>query len=399
MNGSKLNAKLRKGFRKGLKGSLCVPSRIPFRPLRLKVFTKRGFILVIVWVFAFGTIALTAAQTRPRKRVPRPSPQQPAPRGSTVKYSAFLHSSEKHQGLACNSCHKVPTEWTAKRAFPDVADFPNHDTCVRCHRQQFFTRQAFAANGPAICTVCHVRAAPREEGRFAFGKPNSSNQVTKAKDERQFSIEFPHDTHQNVIAALHSTDSSSIVRVSFSISEDKTPDYNNCSICHQRNDYLVIAPLSPQTDAATQSMLANKFFKTMPQSHDSCFNCHWKNQKPTGDDCAGCHKPSATFVAQAAPKRISAMFSHEGGKGEHVMECTTCHINITRRSTLRGLTPDVPIAACVTCHKDNKKTTYPKLTTIEEEFEQYKKTVRCTYCHVEDIGKKKPPASHETAAQ
>jgi hypothetical protein len=400
MNGSKLNAKLRKGFRKGREGSLCVPSRIPLRPLRLKVLEKRRFILVIVWVFAFGTMALTAAQTRPRKRVPKPSSQQQAPRGSAVKYSAFLHSSEKHQSLGCNSCHKVPTEWTAKRTFPDVADFPSHDTCVPCHRQQFFTRQAFVATGPAICTVCHVRSAPREEGRFSFGKPNSSNQVTKAKDERQFSIEFPHDTHQNVIASTYPAAqpeaAARIVRVSFLISEDKKPDYNNCSVCHQRNDYLVIAPLSPQLAAATQT---NKFFKTMPQSHDACFNCHWKNQKPTGDDCAGCHKPCATFVAPTAPKRISAMFSHEGGKGEHVMECTTCHINITRVGTLRGLTPDVPIAACVTCHKDNKKTTYPKLTTIEEEFEQYKKTNRCTYCHVEDVGKKKAPASHDAAAQ
>jgi hypothetical protein len=100
-----------------------------------------------------------------------------------------------------------------------------------------------------------------------------------------------------------------------------------------------------------------------------------------------------------APTRISAKFSHEGGKGEHVMECTTCHINITRASTLRGLTPDVPIAACVTCHKDNKKTTYPKIVTIEEEFEQFKKTSSCTYCHAAEVGQKRPPKSHEAAAQ
>ena len=127
----------------------------------------------------------------------------------------------------------------------------------------------------------------------------------------------------------------------------------------------------------------------MPYAHDSCFNCHWKNQKPASDDCGGCHKPAPTFVATLAPKRISAMFSHEGGKGEHVSECTTCHINITRAGTLRGLTPDVPIAACVTCHKDNKKTTYPKITTIEEELAQFKKTSSCAYCHQAEVGTKK----------
>ena len=81
------------------------------------------------------------------------------------------------------------------------------------------------------------------------------------------------------------------------------------------------------------------------------------------------------------------------------MECTACHINITRARTLRGLTPDVPITICATCHKDNKKTTYPKITTIEDELTQFKKTENCTYCHTPDVGKKKPPASHYAAVE
>src|SRR5690349_7104937 len=92
------------------------------------------------------------AQTRRRPRTSKPAPQQQAPKGSATKYSAFLHSSDKHKSLACNACHKIPTAWTAKRNFPDVADFPDHDTCVRCHRQQFFTRQAMIGTGPTICT-------------------------------------------------------------------------------------------------------------------------------------------------------------------------------------------------------------------------------------------------------
>ena len=354
--------------------------------------------IFFILLFAACAVVLTAAQTRQRKRVSRPSTSTQAPRGSATKYSAFLHSSEKHKGLTCAACHKIPTEWTAKRSFPDVADFPNHDACVRCHRQQFFTRQAFAGTGPAICTVCHTRAAPREDGRFAFGKPNNSNQAAKPKDERQFMIEFPHDKHQNVIASLRprGQTEAQILRAAFRLADDKKPDYNNCTICHQRNDYLVIAPLSPQPGVAEQFY---KFFKTMPHSHDSCFNCHWKDQKPTGDDCAGCHKPSATFVRTLGAKRISAMFSHEGGQGEHVQECTACHINITRRSSLAGLVPDVPITICATCHRDNKKTTYPKMRTIEDEFEQYQKTGNCAYCHAPDIGKKKAPASHEAAVR
>jgi hypothetical protein len=315
-----------------------------------------------------------------------------------LKYSTFLHSSEKHKALACNACHKIPTAWNAKRDFPDVADFPDHDACVRCHRPQFFSRQAMSGTGPAVCTVCHLSTAPREAARFAFGKPNDANQPARSKDERQFTIEFPHDKHQNVIATLRPLRlNSNLLRVSFtSGADEKKPDYNNCTICHQRNDDLVSTQASPITDAADQS---RKFFKTVPRSHDACFACHWKDQKPVNNDCAGCHKASSPFVALLTPKRISAKFSHEGGKGEHVMECTTCHINITRAATVRGLTPDVPIAACTACHKDSKKTTYPKAVTIEEEFAQYQKTNACGYCHTPDVGSKKPPASHEAAAQ
>ena len=344
--------------------------------------------------------ALTGAQTRHPKRVKTTaSTAQQAPRGSAAKYSAFLHSSEIHKSLACNACHKLPTAWTAKRDFPDAADYPDHDACVRCHRQQFFTRQAFVGTGPSICTVCHVRAAPREDARFAFGKPNNANQAAKSKDERQFTIEFPHDKHQNVIASLRrgaeEEDNVRLIRASFfgpAAPDDQNPDYNNCSICHVTNHKVTAA-------------LADSFlppagtFKTMPHAHDACFDCHWKSQKPASGDCAGCHKLAATFAAMDWPQRKSAKFSHEGGKENHVQECTTCHINITRASTLQGLTPDVPVTACATCHKDNKKTTYPKITTIEEELAQFKKTSNCTYCHTSDVGKKKPPASHEAAVQ
>jgi hypothetical protein len=373
----------------------------------LSITLSRLAVFPFVIALAIGVICpgwhveeAALAQKRRPKQVSAATPQQQAPQGSATKYSAFLHSSEKHKGLACSACHKVPTDWTAKREFPDVADFPNHDACVRCHRQQFFTRQAFVGAGPAICTVCHVRAAPREDGRFVFGKPNAANQAAKPKDERQFRVEFPHDKHQNVIASVRpgrSTDKAvNFIRASFfnpESDDEKKPDYNNCSICHVTN--------SSVPSAGTDAFLPPKgTFKTMPHAHDACFDCHWKSQKPTSDDCAGCHKLAATFVAMDWPQRKSTKFSHEGGKENHVQECTTCHINITRASTLRGLTPDVPINACAACHRDDKAITYgPKIVTIETEIAQFKKTGNCTYCHTAEVGKKKPPASHEAAVQ
>lgn len=364
----------------------------------VKTFRRKTLIqtTIALLILSACAVAFATAQTRRRQR-PSGTTNQ-APRGSAAKYSAFLHSSEKHKGLACNACHKIPTTWNAKRDFPDVADFPDHDACVRCHRQQFFTRQAMIGTGPAICTVCHVRAAPRADDRFAFGSPNNSAQPVKTKPEWQFTIEFPHDKHQNAIAKWHKLQSAveSHHRLKPGPLDDKKPVYNNCSICHVTNVIVITATPAGWADSFIP---ATGTFKTTPRSHDACFECHWKNLKPISDDCGGCHKLSAAFVPLSWPKRISAKFAHEGGKGEHVLECTTCHINITRASSLRGLSPDVPVAACTTCHKDNKKTTYPKAVTIEEEFAQNKKTGACTYCHTTDVGTKKPPASHDAAAQ
>src|SRR5262245_23116563 len=52
-----------------------------------------------------------------------------------VDYSRFSHTSHvTRQKLACDSCHKVPTKnWNQVRkgdaAFPDVAEFPEHQSC------------------------------------------------------------------------------------------------------------------------------------------------------------------------------------------------------------------------------------------------------------------------------
>src|SRR3954451_13691152 len=135
--------------------------------------------IIALLTIAFSLAAIVAAQTRRGSRTTKPATQTRQARGTPAKYSAFLHSSDKHKSVACNACHTIPTAWNASRVFPDVADFPDHDACVRCHRPQFFSSQAMSKTGPAICTVCHLRAAPREDARFAFGKPNDANQPGK----------------------------------------------------------------------------------------------------------------------------------------------------------------------------------------------------------------------------
>jgi len=258
-----------------------------------------------------------------------------------IDYTKFSHSTSKHQA-ACNTCHKI--------VFPDITDYPNHDACVSCHRPQFFRGAR-----PPICSVCHSKTSPRDDVRYAFRNP-----ATKL----QFMIEFPHDRHQNVIALLRF--------------EHAAPqNYNNCTICHASR-------------TAT--------FKAVPSNHSSCFNCHWKSQQPVADNCNGCHKLATAPYVIAEPVRISAKYMHEGGgeKKQHVAECTTCHINITKAASLRGLKPDVPITACTECHnKDGlRQDLNNELAALDKN-----RSFTCVYCHAANVGNQDPPASHYLIAE
>jgi hypothetical protein len=256
-------------------------------------------------------------------------------------YSKFSHSTQKHKA-ACNTCHKI--------SFPDINDYPSHDACVSCHRPQFFRSAR-----PPICSVCHTKTSPRDDVRYAFRNP-----ATKL----QFTIEFPHDRHQDVIALLR-----------FSHAPQ---GYNNCTICHASRTTT---------------------FKAVPTNHSSCFNCHWKSQPPVADNCNGCHKlATAPYVLADVPARISAKYLHDGGgeRKQHVAECTNCHINITKSTSLRGLKPDVPISACTECHNQPGKRDdlNKELGAIDKN-----RSFICVYCHDAKVGSLDPPAGHYLIAQ
>ena len=321
---------------------------------------------------------------RPRRR-----PAQRPARPPAIDYSKFSHATEKHQG-DCNTCHKVPTDnWKKVRAYPDASDYPSHNACVSCHRPQFFKGAK-----PVICTLCHSKVSPRDDVRFAFRKPTGQS---------QFSIEFPHDRHQDVIArrfrGLPTVARPLFLRASFAnarfSTDEQTKRYNNCEICHGPRAIPAASPVNRWPDGFAPDALT---FKSVPASHASCFNCHWKSEEPVAANCAGCHKRGSTAVGSDLPKRISLKFRHEGGGAtkNHVLECTACHINITRSATLRGLKPDVPITSCSECH--NKA---PSHLEISNELEAIDKSrdFLCVYCHTSDVGRLDPPASHYLIAE
>jgi hypothetical protein len=291
-------------------------------------------------------------------------------------YTKFSHSTPKHQS-ACNTCHKPPTKnWTKVSQYPDISDFPDHEACVSCHRAQFFRGAR-----PPICSVCHSKTSPRDDARYSFRNPAS---------KLQFTIEFPHDRHQDVIAQQRTNP-----RRSKLLAHAAPQNFNNCTICHTQAAIISKPPAGGWIDAYAPPAAT---FKAVPLDHSSCFSCHWKSQEPVAANCNGCHKLAAPYLAAGIPTRISLKFMHEGGgeKKQHVAECTTCHINITKSASLRELKPDVPITSCTECHNKEglRQDLNKELTALDKN-----RAFTCVYCHTSNVGKLDAPASHYLIAQ
>jgi hypothetical protein len=342
-----------------------------------------SFVLALVMIFLasypqFPDSGSVAGQRRTTRRNPKP----PATRKPAVDYSRFSHATKEHQE-SCKTCHKTPTaNWKKVSQFPDVADFPDHDACVRCHRAQFFKSAQ-----PVICSNCHQKTSPRDSARFEFRNPVRP---------RQFTIEFPHDRHQDVIARLEpaarpvtQTVSLRFAHSSMHVEQPTQTNslrYNNCEICHVANTKPPAAPRAGWPDGYVP---AANLFKAAPESHDACFSCHWKSQKPTKDSCEGCHKLAQPYLFTGVPERKSMKFTH--AREQHVKECTACHINITKSASLKGLKPDVPITACSECHNKEglRLDVGGELVALDKD-----RAFVCVYCHTSQIGRLNPPSSH-----
>ncbi len=343
------------------------------------IATSFVFVLLILLSFSypqqFSDSGGVAGQRRGSRRVVRSTPARTIPRD----YSRFSHATKEHQE-SCKSCHKTPTlNWKKVRDFPDVADFPDHDACVRCHRTQFFKSAQ-----PVICSDCHQKTSPRDSARFAFRNPVRP---------RQFTIEFPHDKHQDVIArARHPLTRTVSLRFFAHAARPSTQTpanslrYNNCELCHLPNTTPPVRPAAGWPDSFHPP--AN-LFKSSPETHASCFNCHWKNVEPVKDNCAGCHKLTSPYEPDGVLERKSMKFTH--AREQHVKECTACHINITKAASLKGLKPDVPITTCTECHNKEglRLDVSGELAALDRS-----RDFSCVYCHTSDVGRRNPPSSH-----
>lgn len=370
--------------------------------------------------------AMVVAQRQRRKQTQRRRPASGA--SATSKYAHFKHLSHRlpKAKLNCSGCHTIPSAAPYENADPaaqpsDVAaasnpkikGYPYHDSCVRCHRTEFFKGAA-----PPICTVCHTRSNPRLTAREIYPFPKLST-----KDwEPEFPGYFPHDKHQRVIARTRKPLDGdgpgwSLVRASFSRqAQTQTAEPENCATCHLTDKRQPVAIEVGSSDKFTPP---EGTFKTVPSGHADCFNCHWDSQKPTRDECDGCHlTPDALAKEKRAssskaplpglnspkaalwfkdwpgkwPLRLSLKFNHES-KNHNTFGCTTCHINIDKMKTLDIPKADVPITTCVQCHL---KDAVEVKTSLSREMSARKKDSKfiCTSCHTSIIGREPPKCSH-----
>ncbi len=371
------------------------------------------------------SVAASGAQTPARIRAQpggRRSPRRPA-----IDYSNFSHSSAKHLSRDCAACHRIES---FER--PDINDYPDHPSCVECHRPQFFRGAR-----PVICSNCHTVVAPRGEARHEFpreGRP------------AEFADVFPHSNHVKATSLIQFK----------RILGDKATTTATCQYCHKvdTRDFRQ-QPAPRPADFAPEPGT----FMTTPTSHATCFQCHWRDdvdgreQAPLASNCAGCHRnqavalkplPAAAVAAttprptsnsrantnsrpaavaavprivpasasrllsaqsRSWPPRVSPKFAHEiephkkrtNDEGKEVpITCLQCHASARKATTLeifRLRENRVQLLTCAStaCHTAVSGTAQLRLSVFRELRERGKDAkFDCALCH-------SPPVS--TAAE
>lgn len=386
-------------------------------------------LMAILIAPCFGPVA--RAVTPQRRPPPRSRAQKTrVPPKPKINYAQFSHQTHVvAQKLECGACHKVPSKnWKEVRkgdaAFADVTDFPEHATCLNCHRTQFFARERPA---PVICSNCHIAVTPRDTARWLFP---SLGDLTDPKLRRrelisEFAVGFPHDKHLDVVGFNHLQRRPDPQFVAASLQKKDAPPAS-CPVCHQTyqpqgnssDEYVT----KPPKNLGDNFWLKKGTFKTIPNSHTVCFTCHNADSgiAPDSKDCNVCHKLLAStdklrvdFDARFAAdlgitdrmmldrwsRRLSSgAFRHEGG--EHPdLNCLNCHNAASANfNTVDQKTLKVPVRSCGGAEGCHVTTTTDDGGILNYEIDSKRKDPNfvCTKCHV-TFGKDAIPEDHPRA--
>lgn len=411
--------------------------------MRRKTVTTAVFLALSVLFFAHARYASSAA-TEAAGDAQRRAQQRRANTRALHDYSKFSHSVPEHAKQKCDSCHKFPSSnWKevrkGKDAFPDITEYPEHASCIGCHKAQFFARERPA---PSICSNCHVGVTPSFTTRKLFPNPRESFDASPAGREvtSEFGIQFAHDKHIDLIGQRRpdSERESDVRFVSAALRRDaatrmqketpkETSDPKSCAVCHQTympqgdsDDEFVTKP--PKNLPEDAFWLRKGTFKTSP-GHSTCFSCHNADAgiAPTQTDCNACHKllkPSDRldlahahddydpalaarmgitdkYTLERWSRREAARFRHEWLPHQG-LACTDCHhtgeMNTLDRSTLR-----VQVKSCggagTGCHVEQTNEGILNESVAKKRAEP---SYVCAKCHAAN-GARALPESHVRA--
>src|ERR1043166_6407102 len=164
---------------------------------------------------------------------------------SDQDYSRFLHTSSRHAGLTCTSCHHR----TDNSVRPN---FPGHKDCTSCHLTQFTT-----PNIP-MCSICHESVNGSDPPRKGFPDRFREN----------FNVSFDHAQH---------------------LTGNAKPK-NGCVACHS----------SPLRRGAALSI------PTGLNAHAGCYTCHTPDSQANGRDLGSCGVCHATKAYARTPTDSTA---------------------------------------------------------------------------------------------
>lgn len=370
-------------------------------------------------IVAAGVLAVLVGAQLVLSGSVRANLEKESPPLKDFKYTDFPHSAKAHR-LECSTCHKFPSDnWKKVRpeadAFPDITDYPKHQSCINCHKQEFFRGAP-----PKICSICHVNPSPRDSTRHPYPNPREVFDLSpKGKvAESDFLVGFPHATHVDIVSQRGPA-GRAFINAAFTRPSRRLAGEESCSVCHKtmmpqgdsKDEY--VTPPPPKLGDAF--WLKKGTFKTAPIGHTTCFTCHNADSglTPAPSDCGTCHKlkpdmPPTDFDAKLADsmkidnkvmmdawrRRESAgKFQHEFFA--HVdLDCATCH-NVTEMKTDVPLTLRVSINGCATCHATPTSNDGGAIN-LEIDSRKADKSFTCVKCHL-TYGKLPVPESHTKA--
>lgn len=379
------------------------------------------FLIFFMWAVLVPSLASGAAaiwSPPSPEPTPRPSKKAPVSQKPAQVPREFPHDVKEHR-QRCDSCHKFPSSnWESVRkkedAFPDITDYPKHESCVQCHRQQFFK-----GSPPNICSVCHATPGPRDSARHPFPNPREIFDLSpKGKSaESDFVVGFPHGKHMELLGLSVRAVTQDVGGPS---GRSEPADQNAvCATCHStispQDDSEEEYFSKPPADLGDGYWLKKGSFKSSPIGHTTCFTCHSADTgiAPAPSDCGTCHNLREKYQGDLDPgfvertkgldksmvlawrKRASAAnFRHEWFSHAE-LECNSCHeTNSMETATVAGR--KVKVLSCggagIGCHV-TQTSDDGGILNLEVDSRKTNASFACVKCH-QEFGRKSIPQSH-----